>query len=417
MKKIFLFIFIASSCIGFSQSKDLFPEIDSLISNGRYKKALVELDLLEDSFRKFKTIANVHYQLDKTKLSVVFFEKALQEKEDYKTQVQLGKAYQKLKAHVKAIEIFESILEQDPDNLLIKYQLGKLYLTKRKANKAIKTFEELLVTDNTNPNYAYQKGVAYAMKKQRNSMIDSFLEAYQIDSTHVKSLYQLANSYFKLQDADSTNLFLRKGLELEPYHINLNKLMVNQTYREKKYNETLKVLEKLDTITPNELFVTNMFGRTYYNIEEHEKAKEYFEKSKEIDRTDFKTFTYLGHTEMKLKNYQKAKFNYMMATYIGVEKRDEEYYGMGHANLKMNKPKEAMAMFDKAYKENRGNHLALYQLAKTTDDYYKDKKKAYRLYDQYILQFENMDKDFTAYAKRRLKEIKKDYFLKGEKIE
>lgn len=418
MKKVFfLLVITVSFSLTAQNSEETYKEIDSLILVGRYQKALSQLDKVEDSFDKFKTIASIYYQVDKTKQSVVYYEKALTEKEDYKTQIQLGKAYQKLRNHKKAIEIYEQLLEKDPYNLLIKYQVGKLYLTQRKANKAIKTFEELIAVDKTNPNYAYQKGVAYAMKKKRDDMINSFLEAYKTDSTHIKSLYQLANSYYKLQDTDSTYLFLKKGLDLEPNHINMNRLMVNHTYREKQYDVTLQVLEKLDSLAPNELFVTNMFGRTYYNKEEHEKAKEYFEKSKDIDRTDFKIFTYLGHTEMKLKNYQKAKFNYMMATYIGITKRDEEYYGIGHANLKLKKPLEAMSMFDKAYKENRGNHLALYQLAKTTDDYYKEKKKAYKLYDQYILQFENMDKDFTAYAKRRMQEIKKEYFLKGEKLE
>ena len=74
-------------------------------------------------------------------------------------------------------------------------------------------------------------------------------------------------------------------------------------------------------------------------------------------------------------------------------------------------------MFDKAYKEDRGNYKALYQLARTTDDYYKEKKKAYKLYDQYVLQFENMDKDLTAYAQRRIGEIKKEYFMKGESLD
>ena len=119
---------------------------------------------------------------------------------------------------------------------------------------------------------------------------------------------------------------------------------------------------------------------------------------------------------MKLENYQRAMMNYRLATFIGKEKRDEEYYGTGHAHLKLKQPKMAMAMFDKAYKENRGNHKALYQLAKTSDDYYKDKKKAYKYYDQYVMQFEFKDKDLTAYAKRRIKEITKDYFLRGEKI-
>lgn len=418
MKKIILvtvgLFFIAQFLYA---QKDLKKEIDSLILKGRTKVALEKLNQLEDSFEKNEKIASIYYQIDQTKKSIEYYQKALLIKDDYKTKIQLAKSYQKLKLHPKAIDVYESIIEEDPENLLVKYQLGKLYLTRRKANKAIKTFQELYRVDKSNANYSYQKGVAYAMKKQRNEMIDSFLEAYAVDSTHIKSIYQLANSYYKLHDADSTSLFLNKGLALDSTHINLNKLYVNQTYREKEYAKALKVLEKLEKLVPNEIFVINMLGRTHYNLSNHQQSKEYFERSKDIERSNYKTWTYLGHVEMKLKNYRKAKLNYMMATYMGKEKRDEEYYGMGHANLKLNKPLEAIAMFDKAYKEDRGNYKALYQKAKTTDDYYKEKKKAYRLYIQYNLQFENMDKNLTAFVQRRIKEIKKEYFLKGIELE
>lgn len=415
MKKTFALLFLWVSSFGFGQEKNPI-DVDSLLLRGRYQKVLSLLKDAPDSFQKFSTMGNVYYQIDKTKLAIVYYEKALDQKEDYKTKVQLGKAYQKVRGYDEAIAVFEEITEKDPENLLIKFQLGKLYLKKRKANKAIKTFKELMALDQSNPNYAYQKGIAYAMKKDRNEMIDSFLEAYEADSVHVKSLYQLANSFFKLKDKDSTHLFLKKGLELDPNHINMNRLMVNQTFREKRYNETLKALERLDSITPNEIFVLNMFGRTYYNMNQYEKSKDYFTKSKDKDSNDFKTWTYLGHNEMKLGNYKMAELNYRMATFIGKDKRDEEYYGLGHAYLKQEKPLEAIAMFDKAYKEDRGNYKALYQQARTTDDYYKEKKKAYQLYDQYVLQFENMDKDLTAYAQRRISEIKKDYFMKGETL-
>jgi len=413
-KSVFLLaLFCCANLFPQKSSQNTFKEIDSLLLTGRYQLALQKLETSEDSFQKYNAMATIFYQVDKTQKAIEYYEKALSLKADYKTKIQLGKAYQKVKAHDKAIQVFEGILEEDKENLLIKYQLGKLYLTKRKANKAIKTFEELQTDDGNNPNYAYQKGIAYAMKKDRNAMIDSFLEAYKTDSTHVKTLYQLSNSFFKLKDKDSTRLFLEKGLELAPNHLNLNRLLVNQNYREKKYTEVLKTLEHLDSLSPNEVFVVNMFGRTHYNLGQFETSKEYFNRSKEIDRSNFKTWTYLGHIEMQLENCSLANLNYLLASSIGKEKRDEEYCGMGLANVKLNKRKKAITMFEKAVKENRGNYKALYQWALTTDSLYEDKKKAYRLYDRYNTEFDTVDKQMTAHVQRRLKEIKKAYFMKG----
>ena len=416
MKKNLLVILFFTGYFAFSQSNE-YQKIDSLLLKGRYREAFQSLSSLEDSFRRSYTMASIYHQLDKTEKAIEYYHKALAIQVDYQSKVKLGRAYQKVKKLDLAIKVYEEIIDADPKNLLIQYQLGKLYLRKRKANKAIKVFEELCGVDASNPNYSYQKGVAYAMKKKRDLMINSFLKAYLTDSTHVKSIHQLANSYFKLEDTDSTYLFLEKGLKVSPHHIQLNQLMAKQTFKDGNYDKALEVLMKLDTLTPNEFLVVNMIGRVYYNTEKYKESKKYFKRLRQIEPTNYKVMTYLGHIEMRLGNYQEAKTNYMMARIIGKVRMDEEFYGLGHVNLKLNKPKEALKMFEKSYKENRNNYLSLYQLAKTSDDYYKDKKKAYRLYNQYLLEFDDQDLDLTAYAKMRVKKIKKEYFLKGDNLE
>jgi hypothetical protein len=80
------------------------------------------------------------------------------------------------------------------------------------------------------------------------------------------------------------------------------------------------------------------------------------------------------------------------------------------------KPKRAMKAFEEAYKENSSNYKALYQLAKLSDDYYKEKKIAYRHYNRYIERFYDSDEDIAAFVRSRIKEIKKEYFLRGESL-
>ena len=417
LENIFTLLILLCIQQSYSQTKKINQEIDSLITKGRIQLALEKLNASEDSFEKYSKLASIYYQIDKTKKALLNYKKALEIKEDYKTKVQLGRTYQKVKDYENAIVIYENILEKDSLNLLIKYQLGKIYLIIRKATLAVKTFQELYDLDETNANYSYQKGIGYAMKKQRNDMIDSFLEAYQTDSTHIRSINQLATSFAKLGDKDSTFLFIHKGLALEPNHFKLNKTKINQLYKEEKYDEVLPVLIRLDTIYPNRVSVIDMLGRVYFSMGKYEKSKKEFERSLQIERRNFKTHTYLGHVAMKMESYKAAAMNYSMAIMYASEKLDEEYYGLGNVNLKMKKPKMAIVMFDKAYKANRGNYKALYLLAKTSDDFYIEKKQVYKYYREYLLYFDERDKDLTAYVQKRVKEIKKNYFLRGEKID
>jgi tetratricopeptide (TPR) repeat protein len=160
-----------------------------------------------------------------------------------------------------------------------------------------------------------------------------------------------------------------------------------------------------------------MLGRTFYNLDSLDQAKKYFKKLYALDRENYKSWTYQGHIALKEKNYKSASLNYRMATFIGKEKRDEEYYGLATVAFETEKPTEAILYFNKAFKENYNNYKALYQLAKISDDYYKDKKIAYKHYLKYMNKFQDNDTVISSFVKRRIQEIKKAYFLKGEKLE
>ncbi len=108
--------------------------------------------------------------------------------------------------------------------------------------------------------------------------------------------------------------------------------------------------------------------------------------------------------------------NYMMATFIGKESRDEEYYVMARVYYELKKPKQAINAYQNSFKENPRNYRALYQLAKLFDDYYKDKKIAYKHYIKYIETFYDVDEGMSAFVRNRIKEIKKEYFLRGETL-
>lgn len=395
-----------------------FSAIDSLFENGRYQLALEKLKAIEKpSFLSNYKTAVIYESIDNYKQTAYFLEEALSLKEDKKASLKLAKVYQKLSKSEESIVIYENIIAKDSLNLVLAYQLGKLYLKTKKHQKSIVIFKNLINKDPENANYWYQLGLCYAYVKDRDRMINSFIKTYEKDTTHIRAIAHLASSFSKLKDADSTKMFVEKGLILDKNHINLNKLKINKLYREEKYIAAIPFLLHLDTIDKKETFSMSMLGRVYYILDSLETSKMYFKKLSRADRENFKAQTYLGHIAMKEKDYRNAFFRYRMATYIGKEKRDEEYFGLATMYYETKQPKKALVNFEKAYWENIKNYNALYQLAKLSDDYYKEKKIAYKWYTRYLEYFEDRDVDITKFVKSRISEIKKDYFMKGEKLE
>ncbi|WP_445747494.1 tetratricopeptide repeat protein [Polaribacter sp.] len=416
MKKkiVFILLFVI---VKVGAQTPTFSAIDSLIENGRYLIALQKLDRLKPTYQSnFKT-ALIYESIENYQKTADFLEKALDFQQDDKTKLKLAKTYQILQKSDKAIPIYEELVAKDSLNLILKFQLGKLYLVAKKSENAKTTFQYLIKKEPTNSHFSYQLALAFAQQNDRDRMINSFIDTYKKDTLHFKAIENLAYSFGKLGDVDSTMLFVEKGLVLDKNHINLNKIKINQLYKETQYEKAIPLLLHLDTIDKNETFSKNMLGKVYYYLDSLEKAKMYFKKLSILDKEEFKSYTYLGHIAFKEKKFNDARMYYMMATVVGKRKRDEEYYGLGSVFFETKNPKEAINAFEKAYQENTRNYRALYQFAKLSDDYYKEKKTAYKLYVKYIETFYDTDIMISEYVKRRIQDIKKDYFLKGETLD
>ncbi len=416
LRFVLILVIFCISIVCNAQTTEL-TKVDSLLQKGRYKKALLVLKNVPTSFYTNVKIASIYNTLDNYGKACVYYENALKLKDDYQTKISLGKSYKKQEQPLKAIKVFEDVVAEDKDNLLIKYQLGKLYLQTQKSKKAKQIFKELTQKDSENPNYSYCLGLAYKQLNKRNLKINSFLEAYRKDTTHFKSVEKLAKNFVFLHDKDSAVLFIDKGLKLRPRNINLNKLKINDLFIKKDYKNALKYLQNIDSLKANDYYAKKMLGQVYFQMDSLEKAKKYFKKAFKIDNTDFDCYTYLGKISLEQKDLAMAKMNFYLATFVGKDPRDEPYYELGKVFYKLKKPKKALQNFKKAVEESSKNRQALFELAKLSDDYYKDKKIAYELYKKYLNYFENLDKKTDVFVKNRLSAIKEKYFLKGKRLD
>ncbi len=416
MKKI-LTLLLLSVSIPTSAQIDPFSKADSLLVKGHYKLALAHLKSI-DTLRGMKNykIGGIYASIDDFKNAITYYTKSLEFKENFKVQRALASAYYRIKKYKEAIIIYEAILEKDTENLIIQFQLGKLYMATNALKKASKTIKMLSLKDPQNPNYQYQLGLIAARKSNRNGMLTHFLNAYEIDTTHIKSVYQLAKRFSVLRKRDSSRLFTDKGLALNPLHLNLNKLKINSLFRNKKYQKSIERLRLLDSLDPNQLYTQKMLGRSYFGLDSLDLAVVYFKKAQEIDQDDFNIPLNLGHIYAAKKEHNKASMYYIRALSTGKKDRSEAYYGSGMQYVALQQPKIAIAMFKKALIENGGKYKIHYQLALTSDSYYKDKKIAYDLYDNYLMRFDDKDEDLTKFVSARMKAIKTSLFMSGVEV-
>ncbi|MCF6347970.1 MAG: tetratricopeptide repeat protein [Flavobacteriaceae bacterium] len=420
MKKNLLFIMILLLTFKTEAQTSVLKATDSILETGNYQTALAELEKInEPSSEILEKIASIYQKVGNNSKAIEYYDKAFVIKPTDKIKEQLGKSYQSIGNPDKTIELYNEVLQTNPNNLLLKYNLAKLYMSEKKVKKAIELFNELSNKDSLNPNYPYQLGIAYEKlgKSGFANSANSFLKAYKIDSLHLKSIYNLAKFYRKLKFKDSATLFIDKGLKINPKSINFNQLKANDAFLNKEFDSALVYLKKLEDLNFKTMFTYKMYGLTYLNMKNYKKAEEYFKVAQGEDYKDASVAYNLGLVEKGMKNYKKASYYFAMSIYYQKPKLDKNYYQLGLMQLEQKEMKIALKSFEDGYKNNWKNHQLLFQLAMTSDDYYKDKKIALQHFEKYIDSFSDRDKKSTLYAKQRIKEIKKKLFMDGEKID
>jgi len=416
-KSIVTFLLIMLALKAEAQSS-VFSVVDQLLLKGNYQMALVQLEKEPiKTVMVFDKMANIYQSIGDFNKAIKYYEKALviEEKEDLK--VKLGVSYNSAGFPSKAITIYEDIIKKDTANLLVAHSLGKLYLAKSKAKGAEKIYRFLKEKDTLNPNYAYQLGKSLAKQGKHLKKGQSYLDAYNIDTLHLKSIYELSKFFKELRIKDSTMLFIDKGLRLDSTNINFIQLKANVLYFAKDFDGAIEQLTKLDSLNFKSINTYEMFGMCHYKLKNLELAEEFFKKALKIERRNSKILYRMGSLYYEKKDLKRAHLYIMQSIIYGRGNLDKQYLLSGIIAKDELNFKVAVNQFKEAVKYNYNNSDALFQLAFASDSYFKDQKIAMNHYQKYVQKFEGKSPKLTEYANRRIAEIKKEYFLKGEIVE
>ncbi len=418
MKRIFIVISLLFAMLKTEAQSSVFVVVDSLLAEGNYHKALTLLEnTVPKTFLIFEKSASIYQSIGSDTKALACLNKALEFGTNELIKVKLAQLFVSTGFTSKAVETYESLIEKDTSNLLVANSLGKLYLSLNQAEKAEKIYRYLMKMDTVNPNYPYQLAESLEKQNKHSEMGQRYLDAYKLDTLHIKSIFGLAQFFKSLNFKDSTSLFIDKGLKIDSNNINFNQLKANELYFLKDFSGALTYLKKIDSLNFKSVQIYEMFGMCYYNLQDFVLAEKYFKNAVILDPDNSQILYRLASLYYDKKENKMATF-YLHRSIISAKPDiDKQYYLLGIISKDENNLKRAIDNFEKSYENNYKNHKALFELAVTSDAYFKDKKMALKHYQNYLDKFENYDKVMTAFVEGRIKEIKKQYFIEGEIVD
>ena len=418
MKKRIIAIAILLIGIKAEAQSSVFPFVEKLLNQGKYQEALIQLDKENPkTLEVYAKEGSIYQSVRNYSKAIESYKNALDIKENNVVRGKLGNVYELSGLVNNAIKIYEGIIAKDSTNLLIVNSLGKLYISYSQLAKAEKIFRYLKKKDSLNPNYSYQLGNVLGLLDRPFEMGDNFLEAFRIDSLHMRSIFRLAKFYKDIEDKDSTMLYIDRGLRIDKNNLNFNQLKANALYTYKDYRGAIEHLERLDSLNFVSARIYEMLGMSYSKLDKNKLALDYFDRAVIQDPKNSTLLYRKALAHYNLKDNNKTLMYLMKSIYLEHPDVYRQYYLLGVMNKENGEPKMAIENFKKSYRNNSKNYKSLFELALLSYSYYKDKKIAFELYEEFLMKFENKNSDMRLIASARMKEIKETLFKEVQVID
>lgn len=318
--------------------------------------------------------------------------------------LKIAYCHQQLGRYQDAKIYYNEVLKQDSTH--VRALIAHADIATREANyaRAQIYYEALIRLDSTN-SYYYKQAAYTALR--RNAVIPAvrqFLEARRLNPEDLEVIDQLADIYIALDDLASAENVVEKGLHQDQKNIKLlrNKARIHQKKQENEaVVETVnRIMEQGDTTD----YYQMILGVAYLKLDSLDQGIFHLTQIEKREKADDRIFHYLGLAYFEKEELEKAREYFELAIEAGISQKMYAYHGdLALLFDKQHQLRPAIQHYKQSL-EYRNNNEYLFHLAHASDRYYKDKRIAFDLYQQYLKTNDNKNRTFTSERLEQLKE-------------
>jgi tetratricopeptide (TPR) repeat protein len=341
--------FAWDSYLKFEEAKPALEDLEE--SLGKKAQTMYQLAILVDSVRyePYLNLGAGFARREETTTALQYYEIAYRLKpDDSAVMADYAMGLLSAKKFDQALEIYEKVIQNDPQNVNALFNLSTIYMQKGDQQKVLETYSKIISIDPEYEDAYFNRGLIYLTKAQSQV---SILVAYR-DSVEGNRKDNELSSRNELAKQEYERLFTRaksdfqRASEIDPadreayFHSGL--LYINKA---QTYNLTLSAYRDSLQKRPKD---KNLLGRSNISREEQKQhfnqAEIFFQKALEVVPNDLETLKYLGFSLLSQDRWKDAAD--VLERLVGLVPRDKEAWGylsIAYARLgKKDKADEAL---------------------------------------------------------------------------
>ena len=360
--------FESNAAIHYAISKD-YARLGKLLRASESAREAVRLDSLKIAYRE--NLASIYLALFQQELAIQEYEKIVRTDSNYTSGwYNLARLYQQSRP-LKALEVYERLLDSDPDNWDILLQAAELWSGLGRFEKAGEYYRRMLEIDPSNRPLQRQLAETFRKAGKIDDAVRMLESMHEVDENDFEVTAMLGEAYFQRQQYDKAATLYQSLLKREQKNpeilLRIGVAYIGQIQHDSSYvGKAEEIFKNLKKETPNDFRVYWYLGMIASTQKKDSLAGIYFEKVTSLDEKNSEAWYFLG------SNYfERNEFQRLLNTMERARKlfpNDARFYMLsGLAYSRMGQPEPAADMLAKSYRLNPKDVNTLGQLALTYD--------------------------------------------------
>ena len=343
-------------------------------------------------FLSFPIFGVAQFESARQSMAVLDYEMAIEELEKIEfdgaegidRRQLLAQCYQAIGNYPAARKQRFEILNLDTFHLSSVLSLAQIYEREQNWPKSIKYHKRLLELDSTSAVYHYMYAHQLLKTKEILPAIIHSSMAYRISPDDVAIILLQAKMMIGIDSLVIADTILAKAISVYPENLALLKEIARVKYKQDLHSEVIEILDRAKKLVDLDDAYQKMLGFSYYEVDSFDLCISAL--SRLLDEIDEEhVHHYLARAFAQKEDFESADFHNKRAMKAGTsDKMDNYYLEKARLNEEEGKKREALDLYKKGYAHLDDARILL-QLARLSDEYYKDKSIALRYYKKYLL--------------------------------
>ncbi len=252
-----------------------------------------------------------------------------------------------------AIKEYETITAIDSTYLPAWYALAQLY-QRQKPLKALEVYEHLLEHEGDQLDILFQCASIYTALEQYDKAIEYYSRMLLLDPSNRPLKKQIADVYIKAGKLDEATKILEQLLEDDPSDAEVIATLADIALQEKQFKKAIELYDQLLQQGVDNYEIKLRIGVGFFGLMEEDstvvdKAQTIFKELEAANQKDWRPLWYLGAIAAGMKNDSLAQTYFQRITQLA-EWNTDAWWFLGTSQFEQGKYTEALETMDQAIK-------------------------------------------------------------------